>query len=332
VAPPIGEPRLEPQVSGTSQLLQAVSVVDSSIVWVSGHGGTWGRTTDGGRTWTTGVVPRADTLQFRDVHAASATTAWLLAAGTGELSRIFRTTDAGRTWTQQWLNPEPQGFYDCLDFWDERRGFVYGDAVGGTLRVLTTDDGGATWRRVPDAALPAALAGEGGFAASGTCAIAGEGGRGWIAAGNAPSARVFITTDYGRTWTAAVTPIAGGDGAGHASISMVDGSVGTVFGGNLSAAGSRVDNIARTDDGGRTWTLQPRPVLAGAIYGGVHVPGTGGRYLIAVGPGGADVSTNGGLGWGTLDAQAWWGVGSGGPDASWITGPGGRIARVRTSR
>jgi photosystem II stability/assembly factor-like uncharacterized protein len=329
---PLAEPRLEAQSSGTTQLLQAVSVVDSMVVWVSGHGGTWGRTTDGGRSWTTAVVAGAETMQFRDVHAESAATAWLLAAGTGDLSRIYHTSDGGRTWTRQWINEEPEGFYDCMDFWDQRRGFVYGDAVGGELRILVTDDGGRSWTLVPDGALPQAQAGEGGFAASGTCAIAGADGRGWVAAGNAPRARVFITPDFGRTWTASDVPVVSGDGAGLTSISMVDERRGTAFGGNLGQAGLRTDNVARTEDGGRTWSLLGRPAMAGPIYGGLHVPGSDLVVLMAVGPGGADFSNDGGRTWRTLDPQAWWGVGSDGPDATWIGGPGGRIARVRLTR
>jgi photosystem II stability/assembly factor-like uncharacterized protein len=300
-------------------------------VWVSGHGGTWARTTDGGRTWTTGVVSGAETMQFRDVHATSATMAWLLAAGTGDQSRIYHTNDGGRSWTRQWVNEEPQGFYDCMDFWDARRGFVYGDAVGGELRVLVTDDGGSSWTLVPAGALPPAQAGEGGFAASGTCAITRPDGLGWVAAGNAPRARVFLTPDFGRTWTAADVPVVAGEAAGLTSISMVDDRRGTAFGGSLGEAGLRTDNVARTEDGGRTWSLLARPMMAGAVYGGVHVRGTDMLALIAVGPGGVDVSSDGGRSWRTLDTQPWWGVGSAGPDASWITGPGGRIARVRFS-
>jgi len=326
---PLGQPRLEEQVSGTTQLLQAVSVVDSSLVWVSGHGGSWGRTTDGGRSWRVAVVPGADSLQFRDVHAAGASVAWLLSAGPGELSRVYHTRDAGASWTLQWTNDEPDGFYDCLDFWDERRGFVYGDAVAGGLRVLVTDDGGASWRRVSDDALPRALPGEGGFAASGTCAIAGEGGRGWIAAGNAERARVFLTTDWGRSWSAADVPVVAGPSAGLTSISMVDALRGTAFGGDLGAADRNTRNLARTNDGGRSWSPLPHPPLEGALYGGVHVPDTGLRALLAVGPRGATASLDGGESWSVVDLRSWWGVGSGGPDATWITGPGGRIARVR---
>ena len=86
---PAAAPTLEEQRSGTTRLLQAVSPVDSSVVWVSGHGSTWMRTTDGGRTWAGGVVPNADSLEFRDVHAASASEAWLLSAGPGERSRVY---------------------------------------------------------------------------------------------------------------------------------------------------------------------------------------------------------------------------------------------------
>jgi photosystem II stability/assembly factor-like uncharacterized protein len=326
---PLGEPRLTEQASGTSELLQAVSPVDANVVWVSGHGGTWGRTLDGGATWQTSVMAGADTLEFRDVHAEDANTGWLLSAGPGTLSRIYHTGDAGQSWTLQWVNEEPAGFYDCLDFWDERRGFVYGDAVDGGLRILVTDDGGATWSLVPQASLPPAQPGEGGFAASGTCAITGADGRGWVAAGNATRARVFRTSDYGRSWEAAEVPVVGGEGAGLTTISMRDAERGVAFGGHLGEPENAQPKWARTQDGGRTWSAEREAPLPGAIYGGLLVPGTDGRGLVTVGPGGASVSLDGGATWRRVDERSWWGVGSAGTDATWISGPGGRIARVR---
>ncbi len=83
-------PILEAQSSGTTALLQAVSVVDENIVWVSGHRATYARTVDGGATWEAGVVPGPDSLQFRDVHAVDAKTAYLLSAGPGDMSRIYK--------------------------------------------------------------------------------------------------------------------------------------------------------------------------------------------------------------------------------------------------
>ncbi|HEY9227146.1 MAG TPA: hypothetical protein VIP11_10895, partial [Gemmatimonadaceae bacterium] len=83
------------QKSGTTALLIAVSPVNDRVAWVSGSLGTWLRTTDGGTTWQTGRVPGADSLQFRDVHAVDANTAYLLSIGDGNQSRIYKTTDAG---------------------------------------------------------------------------------------------------------------------------------------------------------------------------------------------------------------------------------------------
>lgn len=326
---PVPPTTLTEHASGTTALLQAISIVDANVAWASGHGGTYALTTDGGATWTAAVVPGADTLEFRDVHALDARTAWLLAAGAGDLSRIYHTADGGATWTPQWTNPEPDGFYDCVAFWDTRRGIVYGDAVDGALRILRTDDGGLTWALVPESALPAALPAEGGFAASGSCVETGDDGRAWIAAGNASRARVFMTGDYGRSWTAADVPVASGEGAGLTSIAMVDARTGYAFGGDLGVRDRRTQNVARTSDGGRTWNALPPISFAGAIYGGAVIPGTDGRALVVVGPGGVAVSADAGATWQTVDGRSWWSVASHGAGATWVAGPDGRIARLR---
>ena len=326
--PPEASPTITAQVSGTTQLLQAVSPVTESVVWVSGHGGTYARTTDGGETWEAAVVPDADTLQFRDVHAVDEHTAYLLGAGPGDMSRIYQTTDAGATWVLQWVNSHPDGFYDCLDFWDADRGAVYGDEVDGHLSILITADGGATWTPVPQDRLPAAQEGEGGFAASGLCLITGPDGLGWIATGAADSARVLMTEDYGHSWTAAPTPIAGGAAEGLTAVSFRDSRHGIIVGGNIGDPEGRTDNVAVSDDGGKTWALAGRPTIAGAFYGGLYVPRVDARWVVAVGPAGADYSVDDGLTWMSLDTLSYWGVGFATPTAGWLVGPGGRITKV----
>src|SRR5688572_717167 len=143
--PPTTPPVLAAQRSGTTALLQAVSAPSARVVWVSGHRGTYAITTDGGATWRAGVVPDADSLQFRDVYAVDERTAWLLAAGDGDRSRIYHTTNGGQSWTLQFRNTEPRGFFDCLDFWDAQRGLAFSDAVDGRFYILMTSDGGRTW-------------------------------------------------------------------------------------------------------------------------------------------------------------------------------------------
>jgi len=154
-APPAPSPTLEPQQSGTTARLQAVSPVNASVVWVSGVRGTYARTVDGGRTWRAGVVPGGDSLEFRDVHAVDSSTAYLLAAGRGAASRIYKTVDGGATWMLQFRNTEPEAFFDCFAFWDSRHGVAFSDAVDGRFFVLVTRDGEA-WERVRGDGIPAA--------------------------------------------------------------------------------------------------------------------------------------------------------------------------------
>lgn len=320
--------RLEPQESGTGVLLQAVSAVNENVAWVSGHGGTWVRTLDGGETWTAHVMPGADTLQFRDVHALDADRAWLLSSGPGELSRIYRTSDGGVTWELQFLNPEPAGFYDCLEFRDAEHGIVYGDAVDGELRILRTRDGGETWEYTRSLDLPPALAGEGGFAASGTCVALGQDGRAWVGTGDADTARVLATRDQGRTWSAVATPLPGGESAGIFSLAFRDSLHGAALGGDLARPEEHTDNVAVTTDGGRTWVPGGRPVMPGAVYGAAYVPGAPTPTLLAVGPAGADWSADEGRTWSSADTASYWGLGVASPEAGWLVGPEGRIVRV----
>ena len=88
----IHQPTLTPQNSGTTQGLIAVSPVNSRVVWAAGRGGTFLVTTDGGETWKAGVVPGAETLQFRDVQGVSDKVAYLLSIGSNPTDfRIYKT-------------------------------------------------------------------------------------------------------------------------------------------------------------------------------------------------------------------------------------------------
>ena len=319
-------PRLLSQSSGTTALLQAVSVVSERVVWVSGHQGTWARTLDGGATWEMGRVAGADTLQFRDVHAASADTAWLMSAGTGALSRIYRTVDGGVTWEQQHVAQEPQAFYDCMGMTEGRLGGVFGDATDGQLYLLGTSDG-VRWNRIPPARLPAALPGEGSFAASGHCFVTMTARHAWAGMGNTSASRVLMTRDRGATWEVVTTPIVSGEGNGITTVAFRDTLNGVVMGGTIGDPNAFADNVARTSDGGRTWVLGARPPFPGAIYGGVYVPGAG-STLVAVGPKGMILSSDDARTWSRLDTLAYWSVGFASVRAGWAVGPVGRIVRV----
>jgi photosystem II stability/assembly factor-like uncharacterized protein len=245
------------QTSHTTENLRGLSTPAPNIAWASGTHGTYLRTIDDGQTWQPAQVPGAESLDFRDVEAFSADFAYLLAAGPGDQSRIYKTTNAGKTWTLQFTNPDPKGFFDCMAFWNPHHGIAVGDPVDGKFQLITTEDGGHSWKPVSPSTLPPAIAGEGAFAASGTC-IATQGKKNvWFATGG-KAARVFHSADAGKHWRVADTPIIHGpDSAGIFSVAVSDATHGVIAGGDYQQPEKDGPNLAFTADAGRTWTLAP---------------------------------------------------------------------------
>src|SRR5262249_40313381 len=80
----------QPQVIQSDADFRGLCAVGPKVAWVRGTKGTFGRTTDGGKSWAVGTVPGADKLDFRDVEAFGEDTAYLLSAGPGEESRVYK--------------------------------------------------------------------------------------------------------------------------------------------------------------------------------------------------------------------------------------------------
>ncbi len=314
------------QQSHTTENLRGLSAVSTSIVWASGTHGTYLRTLDGGRTWVAAQVPGAAALDFRDVEAFSADEAYLLSAGPGEQSRIYKTSDGGRTWALQFTNAEPRGFYDCMAFWDHTHGIAIGDSIDGKFELITTDDG-THWNPLNPPTLPAANDGEGSFAASGTCITTQGQSNVWFATG-VKVARVFRSNDRGKTWAVANTPISQGtDSSGVFSISMADDKHGLIAGGDYKHPEQEGANLAYTEDGGATWKLSPvqhQPFLSAVGY--LDPPHA--RGLLAAGSErllfAQDVQQDGSLAFRDLDLNALAFVA---PKNAWAVGPKGVIVR-----
>jgi photosystem II stability/assembly factor-like uncharacterized protein len=268
-----------PRPSNTTENLRGVSMLSHHIAWASGTHGTYLRSTDDGRTWQAAQVPGAESLDFRDVEAFSADLAFLLSAGPGDQSRIYKTTNAGKTWTLQFTNKDPKGFFDCMAFWDRDHGIAVGDPVAdpsGKLKfeLISTTDGGKNWKSLSDA-LPEALPGEGAFAASGTCIAVQKKSQVWFATGG-KVARVFHSSDAGKTWSVTDTPmIHGPDSAGIFSIAFRDAKHGVIAGGDYKHPEENGPNLAFTNDGGRTWKLSPASPQA--YFSAVAFAGRGDR-------------------------------------------------------
>jgi photosystem II stability/assembly factor-like uncharacterized protein len=314
---------LGPQASDTRASLRGVSAVGARTVFASGSGGTWLATSDGGVTWRAARVPGAEALDFRGIRAIDARTVYLMSAGSGDKSRIYKTSDAGEHWTLLFTNPDPQGFFDAIAFWDAQHGIVAGDQLDGRAEVLTTDDGGATWqRRSPPAALP----NEGSFAASNTCLTLLGKRDAWFATGGPGAARVFHSKDRGVSWTVAATPIRhDGASAGIFSLAFADARHGIAVGGDYSKDKEERQNIALSSDGGLGWSAPPNTGPKGFRSAVAWLPAY--KLWIVTGTSGSDVSADGGQTWRLFDSGAYNAMSFVPGGEGWAVGPQGRIAR-----
>lgn len=319
------KPQLVQMESPTKSLLQAISIVDENIAWVSGHNASFIRTTDGGTSWELFTHPTGDSLQFRDVHGFNEAKAVLMTAGPGSLSRIFTFTTPDM-WEENFVMQDSLGFLDCIDFWDDQNGIAYGDAIDNYPYILLTSDGGQTWNRADSTNMPKAGKGEGGFAASGTCVTTGENGKAWIATGAGGNCRFLITEDYGQSWKAVDSPLVTAEAAGNTSISFV-GDVGVVTGGDLLITDEYTDNCAFSTDGGATWNLSGKPRTLGAFYGSTITQVDDQTFAFVCGPKGLDYTSDLGQTWTNLDSANYWAVSMKGK-TGYATGTDGKILKI----
>lgn len=312
-----------PQATGTTASLRGISAVDDHTVWASGASGTFLRTTDGGATWTASRVPGAESLDFRGLRAFDARTAILMSIGPAGNSRLYRTTDAGAHWSLLFTHPDPKGFFDSIAFWDRDHGIVLGDPLAGSPDIRTTDDAGLHWQRRPT---PPALPGEGAFAASNTCLFLRGHAEAWFVTGGPGAARVFHSTDRGRSWSVAATPVRNDSAsAGIFSIAFATATRGMIVGGDYTKDKEDIRNIALTTDAGRTWTappVSPRGFRSAVAW----VPGR--ATWIVTGTSGSDLSTDNGASWTPFDDASYNALAVSPDGAVWAAGARGRIARL----
>ena len=260
---------LDPKVS-----FQAVHRIGKHIVASGTNGGIY-QSTDNGQLWSKITGPEnSQGLQFRDIQLLSNGALIVMSAGEGDSSRIYRTDD-GINWQLQIAGTQATTFYDCLQFVDDRQGWLYGDSDKDGLFILATVDGGRHWQR-QNLSL-AAQASEGGFASSGTCLNKGQDNNIYIGTGNAPTPRVLVQT--AENWQSLDTHFPGGEAAGVFSVQQAEQWL-YIFGGSLKeqqspALAQRYNLVTKQ------WNALPEVPLKSAIYGSDLV-GTGNQIKVVI--------------------------------------------------
>lgn len=283
-----------PIETGTTESFRGLALPAPDVIWASGTHGTWARSTDGGANVEIGVVPGAETLDFRSLHAWSATRAIVLSAG--DPGRAFVTDDGGAHWSETLTRAGEDVFFDSLVF-DGEEGVALGDPLpatdGSRFVVLRTHDGGQHWE---DLVGPSAEPGEAAFAASNACIALLAPGR-WIVAAGGAAPRTFFTDDDGAHWSSAAIAAPGSASAGIFALAFRDAAIGYAVGGDY-AAPTASGLFARTADGGAHWELGAAPP---GYRSSIAVDGD---RLVVVGTSGSDVSVDEGAHWTSFDARA----------------------------
>ncbi len=327
------------QTSGIETNLRGVSAAYSSdssgkrvpVVWASGSNGVILRFADDGKTWKRLKVEGGETLDFRGIRAFDEKTAYAMSSGPGEKSRIYKTTDGGETWKLQFTDSRPSFFLDALVCISSAECFALSDPVDGKFVVVSTRDG-EHWREMPRDQMPAALQGEGTFAASNTSlAICGSremyfgtGG----GTGGGKGARVFRSADRGHTWSVAETPMASGNASsGIFSIVCVGDAVVTV-GGDYKEPNRSAGVAAYSLDHGKTWTLAAQQSRG---YRSA-VARVDKATLVTAGPSGEEFSDDQGIHWTPTDSIELNAIAILDPQNGWAVGRHGMIARLNSDR
>ena len=238
-------------------------------------------------------LPSENNAEFRSI---AQTEKYVFILNVGNPALLYKISKEDLSYELVYQENHEKVFYDSMQFWNDKEGIAIGDPIEGGFSVITTRDGGVSWQKTPSDRLPHLEDGEAAFAASNTNIVI-KGNAIWIVSGG-KKARVFHSSDKGKSWSVVETPIVQGKQmTGIFTADFYNSSVGFISGGNYEALNQNFDNKAVTHDGGKTWKLVAQNQGFGYASCVQYIPNSNGKGLISVGASGIYYSDDGGNSW-----------------------------------
>ncbi len=285
-----------PQAVGllpANHFVYAISAVNKDVVWAVVDSTILGtvrnthlikvlKTTNGGTTWRLYKVAEAPGKFSLDIQAIDSTVAWI----TDRSGVLYKTTDGGNTWAAKYTGTAAGTW---LRFFNPQSAIVWRGS-----NFARTQDGGETWT---NGSITGFDTNESIYVIGGTnsCTVIGD-----TIWGGTDKSRIVRSTDKGLTWlflslqnltnfNAKITIL---------SIAFKDARNGIALGWNTNTL---VSYLARTTDGGNTWTnITTYPFSLGSTI--EYIPGTTGSFVLCDTDGLSAYSTNFGQTWVKIDA------------------------------
>ena len=284
-------------ISANDLSLRAIEIMEGNLVFAANKN-TFGMLNTQDLSLKINTIKNTEKpIEFRAV-AHTASDFFMLSVENPAL--LYKTGNAGQM-ELVYKEEAPGVFYDALTFFDNQNGLAIGDAQGGCLSILRTQDGGQSWFKVPCSELPEGIANEGAYAASNTN-IKTIGNKAWVAttAGN-----IYYSENFGAKWKRYATPVKHDsiEAYGIYSLDFWNDQEGIAFGGSFMKPQENTANIALTKDGGESWNLVAQAQNPGYKSCVQYVPGTQGQGIVAIGFTGISYSSDGGLQWVTLSEE-----------------------------
>lgn len=303
--------------SGSKASLRGLSVVSNEVVWVSGSGGSVGRSVNGGETWDWFTVKGFEKIDFRDIEAFDKNTAIIM--GIADPAYILKTTDGGQNWKVVFTDTTKGMFLDAMEFWNEQSGIVIGDPLGDKIFIARTFDGGENWQGIPARYIPTVDKGEAFFASSGTNVRTLSRQEAVFVSGGL-RARLFI-----RDKKIDLPIIQGKESTGANSMAVKNKRTMVIVGGDFNTRDDTTKNCVITTDGGISFTA---PVSGPHGYRSC-VEYLGKKSWISCGLNGVDYSTNEGRDWAWISKDSFHAVRKAKKGkAVYFSGGGGRIGKL----
>lgn len=235
----------------------SISVVSPTCAWIATGSSTTtpliARTTNGGATWTPTGTTGLAALDLFCIWAKDSLTAYVgnggAAGGAGGNATFYKTTDGGATWTTVASTGGSGGFFNGIVFGRNAPSFGVAQSdppsgLGTSYYFSVTTNNGANWNVL--ATPPAGVSN----AASAQNSIFVNDANFWgfgLSAGSASAIRFYMTTNGGANWLLRSTALA--TGTFTPCIAFHDNKTTGIV-----ASSTSLPNIARTTDGGATFT------------------------------------------------------------------------------